>query len=162
MLGPKQLEEIEKLKEVKMKQRAFAIKALNQGVYRHMMNSGQAVPTLAIDDEIELLELQPVSITSGISGPKKGGSGVSDYYSRINIPEVCKFTYCEPCNRIRPPRCEHCVVCDECVLRVDHHCFFVGNSCIGFNNQKFFILYCLYFSMGCFSIAGFMGSVMVG
>jgi hypothetical protein len=40
MLGPKQLEEIEKLKEVKMKQRAFAIKALNQGVYRHMMNSG--------------------------------------------------------------------------------------------------------------------------
>jgi len=66
MLGPKQLEEIEKLKEVKMKAMAYTIKSLNQGVYRHMMNSGAAAPTLAIDDEIELLDLQPVSITSGI------------------------------------------------------------------------------------------------
>jgi hypothetical protein len=47
------------------------------------------------------------------------------------------------------------------VLRVDHHCFFVGNSCIGFNNQKFFILYLVYFSMGCFSIAIMLNSVMI-
>jgi hypothetical protein len=36
-----------------------------------MMNAGSVAPTLGIDDEIELLELQPVSITHGFGGPKK-------------------------------------------------------------------------------------------
>ena len=83
---------------------------------------------------------------------------VSYHFDRINIPEVCKFTYCEVCRRLRPPRCEHCTNCNACILRLDHHCFFV---CIGFNNQKFFILYCLYYTMACMSIAGLLSFVMV-
>jgi hypothetical protein len=52
MLGPKELQDIENHKEVPIKQKALTIKYLNMGVYRHMMNSGAAAPTLAIDDEI--------------------------------------------------------------------------------------------------------------
>lgn len=94
-----------------------------------MMNAASPAPSLAIEDSIELLELQPASM---IGGAQK--SIVGDYFERINIPEVCKFTYCEVCRRLRPPRCEHCTNCNACILRVDHHCFCVGNLCIGFNN----------------------------
>lgn len=49
-----------------------------------------------------------------------------------------------------PPRAEHCSMsCDCCIMRVDHHCVWMGNCCIGFLNHKFYILYLTYFSLGC-------------
>jgi len=49
-----------------------------------------------------------------------------------------------------PPRVEHCSVgCDSCIMRVETHCRFMGNCCIGFLNHKFYILYLSYFSLGC-------------
>ena len=45
--------------------RAFTLKVLNQSVQKSMMNAESGPPTLAIDDEIELLDLQPVSVTGG-------------------------------------------------------------------------------------------------
>lgn len=67
------------------------------------------------------------------------------------MPQVCKFSYCEPCGRIMPPRTEHCTLgCDACIMRVDTHCRWVGNSCIGFLNHKFYVLYQIYFIVGCF------------
>ena len=65
MLGPKQLEEIEKLKGDVNRQAAYTQKVLNQSVYKHMMNANSTAPSLVLDEEIELLELQPVAITSG-------------------------------------------------------------------------------------------------
>jgi len=35
-------------------------------------------------------------------------------------------------------------------MRVDTHCQLVGNCCIGLLNHKFYMLYQLYFSTGCF------------
>ena len=53
-----------------------------------------------------------------------------------------------------PPRSEHCEFCNQCTLRVDHHCVWMGNSCIGMLNHKFFILYLFYVVYFCAQIAG--------
>ena len=38
---------------------------------------------------------------------------------------------------LKPPRCRHCMICDRCCMKLDHHCFVVGN-CIGLTNTKYF------------------------
>ncbi|KAG0061159.1 palmitoyltransferase for Vac8p [Linnemannia elongata] len=54
--------------------------------------------------------------------------------------------WCDLCQIVKPDRCHHCKECDQCVLRMDHHCPWV-NSCIGYNNLKFFYLFILYASL---------------
>ena len=38
---------------------------------------------------------------------------------------------------LKPPRARHCMICDRCCMKMDHHCFVVGN-CIGLGNTKYF------------------------
>jgi hypothetical protein len=46
--------------------------------------------------------------------------------------------YCLKCLKYKPDRCHHCKFCNMCVLKMDHHCPWVGN-CIGYMNYKFFL-----------------------
>ncbi|KAF9313697.1 hypothetical protein BG003_004912 [Podila horticola] len=54
--------------------------------------------------------------------------------------------WCDICKIVKPDRCHHCSECDQCVLRMDHHCPWV-NGCIGYNNHKFFYLFIFYGSV---------------
>ena len=88
---------------------------------------------------MELLELHP---TTSFECQPAGSSSVGK--TLANLPEVCKFTFCECCNEVMPPRSEHCDSCNKCILRADQHCTWVGSTCIGMLNHKFFILYLFY------------------
>ena len=54
--------------------------------------------------------------------------------------------YCAVCQLDRPPRAHHCKVCRKCTLKRDHHCFIVG-ACIGYYNQRYFVVFCFYLMM---------------
>jgi len=55
--------------------------------------------------------------------------------------------WCRECRLWRPRRCGHCSMCSRCVLRLDHHCFWMG-TCIGERNQRFFSAFLLFAGCG--------------
>ena len=47
---------------------------------------------------------------------------------------------CPECQTIRTSRSRHCIICQQCVDRYDHHCPWI-NNCVGIRNHNVFILY---------------------
>ena len=58
------------------------------------------------------------------------------------------------CNLVKPDRAHHCSTCGYCILKMDHHCPWLG-GCVGFANYKPFILFLIYAAQ----LAIFAGSV---
>ena len=55
--------------------------------------------------------------------------------------------YCKRCDDVKPLRTHHCSVCDRCVFKMDHHCPWV-NNCLGLENHRYFLLFCIYLTLG--------------
>lgn len=56
--------------------------------------------------------------------------------------------YCRKCEAWKPERAHHCSVCNQCVLRMDHHCVWIAN-CVGVYNTKAFLLFMTYTAAAC-------------
>ena len=54
---------------------------------------------------------------------------------------------CARCEQESPARAHHCPLCQTCILKRDHHCFFM-TVCVGYYNQKYFIMHCFYMMIG--------------
>lgn len=46
---------------------------------------------------------------------------------------------CRTCHILKPARSKHCSICKRCISKLDHHCIFI-NSCVGYHNQRYFVL----------------------
>ena len=51
--------------------------------------------------------------------------------------------YCPKCYIEKKKNITHCFICDECVLEMSHHCFWI-NKCIGKNNKFFYLLFIFF------------------
>lgn len=67
--------------------------------------------------------------------------------SNMMQPMKHGWKHCAHCMMESPPRSHHCKVCKFCVLKRDHHCFFTG-TCIGFKNQRYFMVLIFYLVIG--------------
>ena len=60
--------------------------------------------------------------------------------------------YCHKCAAIKPDRAHHCITCNRCILKMDHHCPWINNCC-AYSNYKYFILFVNYSFLICLFIA---------
>ncbi|XP_072448891.1 putative palmitoyltransferase ZDHHC13 isoform X1 [Chiloscyllium punctatum] len=60
--------------------------------------------------------------------------------------------FCTRCLIRKPLRSKHCVVCDCCVAKYDHHCLWIA-TCIGALNQRYFVSFLFFL----FTVVGWMG-----
>lgn len=69
-------------------------------------------------------------------------------HASVTVKSTGEMRYCKKCHTRKPDRAHHCSTCRRCVLKMDHHCPWLA-TCVGFRNQKAFILFLIYVSLFC-------------
>src|SRR3990167_7634014 len=55
-----------------------------------------------------------------------------------SVPKTPNKHFCRHCGIVQPYRSRHCKICQCCVAKFDHHCFWIG-GCVGELNHGRFI-----------------------
>jgi ribosomal protein L40E len=73
--------------------------------------------------------------------PQSTGSPDSDNRNRQDRGRLANWRWCYMCAAPKSPTAHHCRRCGVCVERLDHHCIFTANSCIGAGNIGCFMTF---------------------
>ncbi|CDU24751.1 uncharacterized protein SPSC_04584 [Sporisorium scitamineum] len=76
-------------------------------------------------------------------------SGAVQRRSNIWVKSSGESRWCNKCDAPKPDRTHHCSTCKRCVLRMDHHCPWLANRCVGLRNHKAFFLFISYTALFC-------------
>jgi len=63
-----------------------------------------------------------------------------------------RMGFCGRCEVAKPPRSHHCRVCNRCILKMDHHCPWIG-GCAGLRNYRYFVTFLFWAAFGTFYLA---------
>ena len=66
----------------------------------------------------------------------------SSFEAQYSNAAINPLKYCETCLIFRPQKAAHCNLCNNCVLKFDHHCTWLG-TCIGRRNYHYFLWFVL-------------------
>lgn len=66
-------------------------------------------------------------------------------------------SWCRKCWASKPERAHHCSICNRCVLKMDHHCPWLGARCIGHRTYPAFLHFLC--SVTCFAL--YIGAVAI-
>ncbi|EUC62014.1 DHHC palmitoyltransferase [Rhizoctonia solani AG-3 Rhs1AP] len=82
---------------------------------------------------------EELSLAEASAGPSIQDAESSEEDSDIEVDDQGEKRWCRKCWAPKPERAHHCSYCKRCVLKMDHHCPWLANNCVGHRTYPSFV-----------------------